>query len=158
MGNKNVKHIEDKTYKLATEIYKEHKLCNKYMDVEQIKYYIDKFYKPVIPKNNKQIYNEISNNNINYQKGIIIYTDDLKKQLKSIKLECDKNMIKDNHKSINEIKYSYDDDYSSTLMSPKYNEIIYLVDDSPDISYSISKFITFILTINIKIKNIKYKI
>jgi len=170
MGNKNIKSenklntskiITDKIYNLAKKIYIEDNFSKKYMTIEQIKCYIERFFisnYTIQHINNQQIkYNKIDNN-INYQQGIIYYTESLKKELKSLKLNGIESIVKNNHKSIDEIDYYYDENYSSTLMSPKYDEILYLVDDSPDIYLSIIKFIKFILTINNKLENIKYKI
>jgi RNA processing factor Prp31 len=80
---------------------------------------------------------------ISNQQGIIIYSIDILNDI--TKIINSNEMIYKNiynyHNNIDEIKYIYNDNYNSTTLSPKYDSLLSLIDESPDIELSICKFI-----------------
>jgi len=153
--------IDNRIQRLAEEIYIDYLPKYSTLQVDKIKNIIYKFYIPETHINNELKYVSI-NNNIDYSKGNIIYSDELKIYILFNKLNLT-NTSFDIHQpacNINNILYD-NSDYSSTIMSPKYNTYISLIDNQPDIYLSVTKFIDFLYlyegAINKQLSKIDYK-
>jgi hypothetical protein len=153
--------IDDIIHRLAEDIYIDYSSKYSTLQVDKIKNIIYKFYIPEKHINNERKYVSI-NNNIDYSKGNIIYSNELKYILFN-KLNLTNNSL-DIHQpacNINNILYD-NSDYSSTIMSPKYNTYISLIDNQPDIYLSVTKFIDFLYlyegAINKQLSTINYKL